>query len=213
MSKEMLSIIRYPRSLVIVCIAVTLATISILTSCGSFSTTRIVASLDQTAMILPQSGAVAQTKNGIVAVAAPLNDVRQVNVFVLVLMNETEHWISFRDMDCFLLDHSGKTYTPLTEKQRKLYLPKGYKPELPQPLGTELFRWRRGRKVRSGQGVLPREDLNRIAVMPGRRAQVYLYFKLPYDRLSTLRLIVPHVRNEVTQEETTVVFKFEVVKG
>ena len=184
-----------------------------LVACASLQTTRIVPSVEQSATILPQSGAIAQTKNGIVAIATALNDVRQVNAFVLVIMNETEHWVSFQESQCVLLDHSGKSYTPLSDKQRKLYLPKGYKPSLPQPLGAELFRWKQGRKVITGQGVLPREDLLRTSVMPGRQAQAYLYFKLPPEDLSTLRLIVPHIRNEVTLEETTTVFKFEVVKG
>ncbi len=179
---------------------------------STFQTERIVPIFDPEATILPRSGTVAYVKNGITAMAIPLNDVKAVDAFGIIVFNSTDHWISLRQEDCSMLDQSGKVAKPIHRSQHTFYLGKNFRPKMP-PEFREDFRESRVLRSMGDLVALPTEDIEKTTVMPRRRVRFFLYFHKRSIKSSNLRIIVPKVHSEFTDTETTFVFKFEVQKG
>ena len=178
----------------------------------AFQTVRIVPVFDPEATILPKSGTIAYVKNGITAMAVPLNDVKAVDAFGIIVFNSTDHWISLRQKDCSMLDQSGKVYKPIHKSQHTFYLGKNFTPKMP-PEFREDFRENRVLRSMGDLVPLPTEDIEKTTIMPRRRARFFLYFHKRSLESSNLRVIVPKVHSEFTDTETTFVFKFELQKG
>ena len=178
----------------------------------AFQTERIVPVFDPEATILPRSGTVAYIKNGITAMAVPLNDVKAVDAYGIIVFNSTNHWISLRQKDCSMLDQSGKVYKPIHRSQHTFYLGKNFTPKMP-PEFREDFRENRVLRSMGDLVALPTEDIEKTTIMPKRRVRFFLYFHKRSTESSNLRIIVPKVHSEFTDTETTFVFKFEVQKG
>lgn len=185
-----------------------------ITGCESLKTTKIVPMFDPEATVLLKTNAVAYVTNGIVAIAIPLNDVKEVDAFGVVIVNRTNNWISVKEKDCWLLDQSGKGFNTIDESQRSFYLGKNFDPKLPPEFPAEVFRWNRSIRV-TGRGfaALLSEDVEKTTVMPGRKKQFFLYFKKQSIQSSKIRLIIPKVHNDYTGEDTTFVFKFQIEKS
>lgn len=179
---------------------------------NAFQTERIVPVFDPEATILMRSGSAAYIKNGITAIAIPLNDVKAVDAFGIIVFNSTDHWISLRQEDCSMLDQSGKVYKPIHRSQHTFYLGKNFTPKMP-PEFREDFRENRVLRTMGDPVALPSEDIEKTTIMPRRRVRFYLYFHKRSVESSNLRIIVPKVHSEFTDTETTFVFKFEVQKG
>ena len=107
---------------------------------NAFQTERIVPVFDPEATILMRSGSAAYIKNGITAIAVPLNDVKAVDAFGIIVFNSTDHWISLRQADCSMLDQSGKVYKPIHRSQHTFYLGKNFTPKIGPPEFREDFR-------------------------------------------------------------------------
>ena len=178
----------------------------------AFQTERIVPVFDPEATILMKSGSVAYIKNEITAIAVPLNDVKAVDAFGIIVFNSTDHWISLRQEDCSMLDQSGKVYKPIHRSQHTFYLGKNFTPKMP-PEFREDFRENRVLRSMGDPVALPSEDIEKTTVMPRRRVRFFLYFHKRSVESSNLRIIVPKVHSEFTDTETTFVFKFEVQKS
>jgi hypothetical protein len=178
----------------------------------AFQTERIVPVFDPEATILMRSGSVAYVKNEITAIAVPLNDVKAVDAFGIIVFNSTDHWISLRQKDCSMLDQSGKVYKPIHKSQHTFYLGKNFTPKMP-PEFREDFRENRVLRSMGDPVALPSEDIEKTTIMPRRRVRFYLYFHKRSVESSSLRIIVPKVHSEFTDTETTFVFKFEVQKS
>lgn len=185
--------------------------ILLIVGCGSFKTTKITPMFDPEATILPKTNSIAQVKNGIIAIAIPLNDVKEVDAFGVVVFNHAEHMISFKEKDCWLLDQSGKGIKRIDKSQESFYLGKNFEPELPQEFAAEVFRWDRRISVSgSGFAAMSDEKIDKTVIMPGRKKQFFLYFKKQSTQSSKIRLIIPKVHNDFTGKDTTFVFKFRV---
>ena len=178
----------------------------------AFQTERIVPVFDPEATLLMRSGSAAYVKNGITAIAVPLNDVKEVDAFGIIVFNSTDHWISLRQKDCSMLDQSGKVYKPIHRSQHTFYLGKNFTPKMP-PEFREDFRENRVLRSMGDPVALPTEDIEKTTIMPKRRVRFFLYFHKRSVESSNLRIIVPKVHSEFTDTETTFVFKFEVQKG
>ena len=178
----------------------------------AFQTERIVPVFDPEATILMRSGSIAYVKDGITAIAVPLNDVKAVDAFGIIVFNSTDHWISLRQKNCSMLDQSGKVYKPIHRSQHTFYLGKNFTPKMP-PEFREDFRDNRVLRSMGDLVPLPSEDIERTTIMPQRRVRFFLYFHKRSVQSSNLRIIVPKVHSEFTDTETTFVFKFEVQKG
>ena len=68
---------------------------------------RIVPVFDPNATITPQTGTVIYRKNGIVAMAVPIHDVKNLDAFAVLIYNDNAQWISFEQENCQMLDQSG----------------------------------------------------------------------------------------------------------
>ena len=181
--------------------------------CSALQPVQIVPQFDAEAAILPQTGTVIYEKNGITAVAVPLNDVKAVDAFGIVIFNRTGNWISFKRKDCQLLDQAGNITKPVDKSQESFFLGKNFKPKMPPEFAMELFRHDRMLRAQGSSVALPREDIERTTIMPNHRSQFFLYFRKRSIKSTNLRVIVPKVSNEFEDTETTFVFKFEVLKG
>ena len=181
--------------------------------CSALQPVQIVPQFDAEAVILPQTGTVIYEKNGITAVAVPLNDVKAVDAFGIVIFNRTGNWISFKRKDCQLLDQAGNITKPVDKSQESFFLGKNFKPKMPPEFAMELFRHDRALRAQGSSVALPREDIERTTIMPNHRSQFFLYFRKRSIKSTNLRVIVPKVSNEFEDTETTFVFKFEVLKG
>ena len=178
----------------------------------AFQTERIVPVFDPEATLLMRSGSAAYVKNGITAIAVPLNDVKAVDAFGIIIFNSSDHWISLKQKDCSMLDQSGKVYKPIHRSQHTFYLGKNFTPKMP-PEFREDFRENRVLRSMGDLVALPTEDIEKTTVMPKRRVRFFLYFHKRSVESSNLRIIIPKVHSEFTDTETTFVFKFEVQKG
>ena len=179
----------------------------------TFQPEMIVPVFDPDAHIMPQTGTVGYVKNGITAMAVPLNDVKAVDAFGVIIYNRTNHWISFKKEDCQMLDGTGNVTKPIDKSQESFYLKKNFRPKLPPEFGAEVFRWDKTLRVQGAPAVLPREDLERTTVMPGQHTRFFLYFRKRSINYSNLRIIVPRVTSDFNEQQTTFVFKFRVQRG
>ena len=64
--------------------------------CSALQPVQIVPQFDAEAVILPQTGTVIYEKDGITAMAVPLNDVKAVDAFGILIFNRTSNWVSFK---------------------------------------------------------------------------------------------------------------------
>ena len=178
----------------------------------AFQTERIVPVFDPEATILMRSGSAVYVKNGITAIAVPLNNVKEVDAFGIIVFNSTDHWISLRQEDCSMLDQSGKVHKPIHRSQHTFYLGNNFAPKMP-PEFREDFRDNRVLRSMGDLVALPTEDIKTTTIMPRRRVRFFLYFHKRSVESSNFRIIVPKVHSEFTDTETTFVFKFEVQKS
>jgi hypothetical protein len=197
---------------------ITLKSIFIMTlfvqlSCSALQPVRIIPVFDPEATLLPQSGTVIYEKNGITAMAVPLNDVKAVDAFGILIYNNTDHFISFKKKDCWMLDQSGDETRPIDKSQETFFLGKNFRPKLPPEFGADVFRWNPALRIEGDHAVLPRADAEKTTVMPKHRTQFFLYFRKRSIKSSHLRVIVPKVRTEFDDTESTFVFRFQVHKG
>ncbi len=170
----------------------------------------IVPVFDPDATITPQTGTVIYVENGIVAMAVPLHDVKNVNAFGILIYNRTDHWISFKREDCKMLDHSGNIIKQLDKAQQALHLSRNFKPKLPPEFVADVFRYDKTIRIQGDAAVLPTEDLKKTNIMPKNLTRFYLYFPKRSARSTNLRIIVPGVTSEFNDQQTTFVFKFKV---
>ena len=181
--------------------------------CSALQPVQIVPQFDAEAVILPQTGTVIYEKNGVTAMAVPLNDVKAVDAFGILMFNRTDNWISFKRKDCQLLDQAGNITKPIDKSQESFFLGKNFKPKLPPEFAAEVFRHDRALRTQGSSVALPREDIERTTIMPNHRTQFFLYFRKRSIKSTNLRVIVPRVSNDFENTESTFVFKFEVRKG
>ena len=181
--------------------------------CSALQPVQIVPQFDAEAVILPQTGTVIYEKNGITAMAVPLNDVKAIDAFGILMFNRTGNWISFKRKDCQLLDQAGNITKPIDKSQESFFLGKNFKPKLPPEFAAEVFRHDRALRTQGSSVALPREDIERTTIMPNHRTQFFLYFRKRSIKSTNLRVIVPRVSNDFENTESTFVFKFEVRKG
>lgn len=187
---------------------------TLIIGCESLKTTTLIPMPDPEATILPQTNSVTYIKNGIIAIAVPLNDVKEVDAFGVVIVNRTEHSITLTEKDCWLLDLSGNEIKSLDKSQKSFYLGKNFKPKFPSQFSSEVFKWDRSIKA-SGRGFAAISDgkADKTVIMPDRRKQFFLYFKKQSTKSSKIRLIIPKIHHDYTGKDTTFVFKFKVEKS
>ncbi len=178
-----------------------------------FRPERIVPVFDPNATITPQTGTVIYKKNGIVAMAVPLHDVKNLDAFAILIYNNTSHWITYKKEDCKLLDQSGEIVQQVDKSKLSFHLPRNFKPKLPPEFAADVFRYDKAIRVQGDTAVLPTDDFKKTNVMPKNKSLFYIYFPKRSTRSHNLRIIVPGVTSEFNDQQTTYVFKFRVQRG
>ena len=110
---------------------------------------------------MPQTGTVGYVKNGVKAMAVPLNDVKAVDAFGIFIFNGTDHWISFKKRNCQMLDGTGSVTKPIDKSQESFYLKKNFRPKLPPEFGAEVFDGIRLLEYKAVQPYSPEKTLRK----------------------------------------------------
>jgi len=181
-------------------------------NCGSFKTIKIVPVVGPEVQIFPRTDAAGIVKDGLIAIVVPLNDVKEVDAFGVIIVNNTDHMIHFKKNKCVLLDQGGSSSNPIPKKQESLYLNKNFKPKLPLTFKEDIFNWKHGSVWVGDSGGIPLNDVEKTQILPKLKRQFFLYFRKRSVSASRLTLIIPNVYNEMEGKKTTFLFKFEVQK-
>lgn len=186
----------------------------LLVGCGGLRATRDispVAGSDVT--VLPQTKGLAATKDDISVVVVPLHDVKELDGFGVLIVNESSHWISFKKED-FMLIQGGEARYPVSDTQVFTRLGGGYKPSMPGELSTDIsVAWdRQDINMMRSRGLQIMDEDKKISVMGGTKEKIFVYFKTR-DDTSPMQFIIPSIYNEATNQRTRFSFGFTVGKS
>lgn len=184
----------------------------VLTGCGGLRATRDilpVAGPDVT--VLPRTKGVAATKDNISIAVVPLQDVKELDGFGVMIVNESSHWISFKKED-FMLIQSGEARYPVSDTQVYSRLGSGYKPSMPGGLSVDIFEWRPSVNERSSRGLGSVDKEKTLSIIGGAKERIFLFFKTR-DDTAPMQFIVTNIYNETTKQRTRFSFKFTVEEG
>ncbi|GIX06176.1 MAG: hypothetical protein KatS3mg115_0579 [Candidatus Poribacteria bacterium] len=160
---------------------------------------------------LEKSKGVLAVREGVAVACAAQNEIKDADVFYLILFNGTNEFLEFDASKVRLLDQSGKAHKPLSRQQRVAKFGARYTPKPPIGVSGDIFR--ASRAVSSfGDVVSPLNpnELFQAKVMPGSRTAFFVYFPPKSIESSRLTLVVPGIRLGSSQKELTFVFPFEV---
>jgi hypothetical protein len=179
--------------------------------CGGFRSTRNIVPLPNEDMtILKQSNGVAMTKNGISIAVAPIQDVKELDAFGVLIVNDTPNWISVKQEECMIVQ-DGKAVYPMETATALARLGSGYKQKMPNTFIADVFDWRKDINNKSSKGSKVVDEDKKVSIVTGSKSTIYLYFSTQGSN-APMQLIVPNVYNETTKERTSFSFKFEIQK-
>ncbi len=190
---------------------VVLLIIAVLAGCAAMRATRDIRPVigqDETALLMTDG--VAATKGNISVMVVPLADVKELDAFGVMIINESSNWVSFKKED-FVLIQSGNASKPASDTQVTTRLGANYKPTMPNGLNTDVFQWRRNVNTMKSHGLRIVNDEKKLSVMGGSKEKVFVFFRTR-DDTAPLQLIIPNIYNEKTKERTRFSFKFTVEK-
>ena len=183
-----------------------------LAGCSGMHATRNILPVAETDVtILPRAKGVATTKDNISIAVVPLQDVKELDGFGLMIVNESSNWISFKKED-FILIQSGEVRTPVSDTQVTTRLGSSYKRSMPGGINVDLFEWRQSINSRRSRGLRIMDDEKRISIIGGAKEKLFLYFKTR-DDTAPMQLIITNIQNESTKKRTRFSFKFEIEKS
>ena len=187
----------------------------LLAGCGALNATRnIVPVPDDTMTVLKRTKGVALEKNKIVVAVVPLADVKELDGFGIMIVNETPNWLSIRREECMLIQ-DGKISYPIDNDKALSRLGAGYKPKMPAELNADIYEWRRDINTISSRGSNTNtkvvDEDKKISIITGSRETIYLYFSNQGNK-APIQIILPNIFNEATKEKTSFSFKFEIAK-
>ena len=183
----------------------------LLVGCGGFRSSRnLIPVPTEEETVLKRTKGVAMTKGNIFVVAVPLQDVKELDGFGIIIVNETPNWISVKQEECMLVQN-GKVIYPLENKRAFARLGAGYKPKMPDLLSSDIFEWRKDVNSKNSKGSKFSDEDKKLLIVTGSRESMYLYFSTQ-GNIAPMQLIIPSIYNETTKERTNFSFKFEVQK-
>jgi phage-related protein len=189
------------------------ALLIVLAGCGGLYATRDilpVAGPDVT--ILPRARGVAATKDNISIVVVPLQDVKELDGFGILIVNESSHWISFKKEDFMLIPEGGEARHPVSDSQVYARLGAGYKPSMPNGLNVDIYEWRPNVNSRDSRGLQVVDKDEKLSIMGGTKEKIFLYFRTQ-EGTAPMRFMIPNIYNEATKQRTLFSFKFAVEKS
>ncbi|MBM3212310.1 hypothetical protein FJZ33_08825 [Candidatus Poribacteria bacterium] len=181
-----------------------------LSSCGLNTTRNILPIPEADVSLLPRSKGLATTKNGISVIVVPLQSVKELDGFGVMIINETSNWISIKREDCVMIQGGDARY-PLNNKQVSNRMGSSYKSSMPDELKVDIFEWRRNINTLNTRDLKIVDENLKISIMAGTKETIFLYFKT-IDSTSPIQLILSNIFNEATKQRTRFSFKFTVEK-
>jgi hypothetical protein len=182
-----------------------------LAGCAAMRATRIIRpeiGQDETALLM--TNGVAATKGNISVVVSPLENVKELDGFGIMIINESSNWVSFKKED-FVLIQDGVASKPVSDTQVATRLGGSYKPEMPTGINTDIFQWRRNVNNMSSHGLRIVDEEKSLSVMGGSKEKIFVFFNTR-DSTAPLQLIIPNIYNEKTKERTRFSFRFTIEK-
>ena len=183
----------------------------VLAGCGLRATRDILPVADPDMTILPRVKGIADTKDSISVVVVPLPDVKELDAFGVLIVNETSHLISFSKEDCMLIQ-SGEVRRPMTDTQVYKRLGSSYKPSMPGGLNMDIYGWRQSVNLRSSRGLEGMDKNKRMTIMGNAKEKIFLFFKTR-DDTSPMQFRIQNIQNEATRQRTWFSFKFTIKKS
>jgi hypothetical protein len=174
------------------------------------ATRSIIPEPDQDLSILPRTNSVATNKNGISVVVVPLESIKELDAFGVVIANETSHWLSFK-MDDFMLIQGGEARTPLSDTQVKSRLGGGYEPTMPEGINMDIFDWRRSLNSMKSNGLSIVDNEKNISIMGRAKEKLFVFFRTQ-DSALPMQFIIANIYNEATGQRTRFSFTFNIEK-
>ena len=185
--------------------------------CGALNATRnIIPIPDESMTVLRRTKGVALEKNNIVVAVVPLPDVKDLDGFGIVIVNETPNWLSIKREECMLIQDGKITY-PLDNDKALARLGAVYKPKMPGDLSADIYEWRRdintisSRSSSNAKVTKVVDEDKKISIITGSKETIYLYFN-NQGNTAPIQIILPNIFNEATKEKTSFSFKFEIAK-
>ena len=163
---------------------------------------------DETELLMTTG--VAKSQGGISIIVVPLENVKELDGFGLMIINETSHWLSFKKED-FVLVQGGEARKPVSDTHVTSRLGGSYRPAMPTGLSTDIYQWRRKVNTMESHGLRIVDKDKSISVMSGSKEQIFVFFRTS-DDISPMQLIIPNIYDEKTKERTRFSFKFTVDK-
>ena len=185
--------------------------------CGALNATRnIIPIPDESMTVLRRTKGVALEKNNIVVAVVPLPDVKELDGFGIMIVNETPNWLSIKREECMLIQDGKITY-PLDNEKALSRLGAVYKPKMPGDLSADIYEWRRdintisSRSSSNAKVTKVVDEDKKISIITGSKETIYLYFN-NQGNTAPIQIILPNIFNEATKEKTSFSFKFEIAK-
>lgn len=182
-----------------------------LMGCGGFRSTRTFIPLPNEDMtVLTATKGLVTTKNNISVAAVPLQDVKELDGFGIVIINDTQSWISVKQEECMMIQ-DGKVAYPLETDKALARLGTGYKLKMPNEFNADIFEWRKDINNRSSKSTKVVDEDKKISILTGSKDTIYLFFSTQ-GNMAPIQLIIPNIYNGTTKERTNFSFKFEIQK-
>jgi len=164
----------------------------------------------ETAHQLPESKGVISQQRGIGVAVAAQNEVKDADVFYVVIMNESGEYVKYDKNALRLIDDTGKEHKPLN-RHRVKQLTKRYKPRPPIGFSRDVFSQRQAH-ADIGDRVSPLNaaDVFTSTVMPGSRGTFFVYFPTKSVSSPVLHLKVGGIELGGFGDELIFMYRFEV---
>ncbi|MGB9595300.1 MAG: hypothetical protein ACPL7B_03375 [Candidatus Poribacteria bacterium] len=184
----------------------------LIAGCGALNASRNINPIpDENVTILKRTKGVATEKNNIIVAVVPLQDVKELDGFGVIIVNKTPNWISIRKEECMLVQ-DGKVIYPLDQNKALARLGAGYKPKMPNELNADIYEWRKEiNTIKSSANTKVVDEDKKISIITGSKETLYLYFNTQ-GNTSPMQIILPNIFNESTKEKTSFSFRFEITK-
>jgi len=184
----------------------------LIAGCGALNAARNINPVqDENVTVLKRTKGAAMEKNNITVIVVPLQDVKELDGFGIMIVNKTPNWISIRKEECMLVQ-DGKVIYPIEHEKAMARLGAGYKPKMPNELNADIYEWKKEintMKSRTNTKVV--DEDKKISIITGSKDTIYLYFNTQ-GNTSPMQIIIPNIFNEATKEKTSFSFRFEVTK-
>lgn len=187
-----------------------LVPLMVVLGCSGMYSGHKFAVVTETSHAMPESKGVIAQQQGVGIAVAAQNEVKDADVFYIVILNEAGQYVEYDKSAVRLIDDTGKEFKPLS-RVRVRQLKRRYNPKPPIGFSRDIFSQRQ-RPLSHGDRVSPLNaaDVFTSTVMPHSRGSFFVYFPSKSATSPVLYLKVAGITLGGTREELQFMFRFEV---